>query len=77
MAQSSVLIPTCNLRVVVNRIGSFESKRLQQKMVDAVNGESIWVDIPEVLEDEVVTAPEERERGRRYHEWKAQSLRSS
>lgn len=77
MTQSSILIPTCNLRIVVNRIGSFESKRLQQKMVDSVNGQTIWIDIPEVPEEEIVLTPEELESHRRYTEWKVRLLRSS
>ncbi len=48
---ASILIPTCHLRVLINRIGAFESKKLQQKMLDSVTGEAQWVDIPEVIEN--------------------------
>lgn len=49
----STLIPTNSLRVVVSKTGEFESRRLQQRVLNSVNGESIWIDIPEVLEEEL------------------------
>lgn len=74
---SSILIPTCHLRTVVSRVGSYESKRLQQKMMDSVNGQTVWIDIPEVYEEDIVLTPEELESHRRYNEWKVQLLLSS
>lgn len=74
---SSVLIPTCHLRTVVSRVGNFESKRLQQKMMDSVNGQAVWIDIPEVNEEDIVLTSEELESHRRYNEWKVRLLLSS
>lgn len=42
------LIPTYHLRYVVDRVGPYSSKRLQQKMMNPNTGEYSWIDIPEV-----------------------------